>query len=297
LSDHFEKKLAIGQSSCDALLSISQYVKEWMLRQDFVKEESLTDWITYQVSNEIAEITYSPFSRNEEGQQTGADWHWWFLFPNFSFELRVQAKKLKSPGYNSRSIKYTNDAGKSQIEMLLIDATSVNAMPFYVFYCSDVFPSSCMLGRGIRDGVFLAPAKEIYEKFVLPEESHSASSEDLIKGAVPLSCFLCCPFGNLLHKDDPAGSPDPDFIGFLRNYFPSSIVPKGGPGKNLTEGKPTDIPDNEILGFHDSVPIFVESFLNVGKKEIESWEKKFQSEVQGISGMMVLDLRSIRSKK
>jgi len=58
-----------------------------MRKQPEVKEESLTDWLLFDVSQKISRITYKSFPRHEEARRTGADWEWWFLFSSFSFTV------------------------------------------------------------------------------------------------------------------------------------------------------------------------------------------------------------------
>lgn len=56
----------------------SQYIKQWILKQPHVKEESLTDWLLFDVSLRNPAIYYQAFSRNEEAVN-GSDWEWWVL--------------------------------------------------------------------------------------------------------------------------------------------------------------------------------------------------------------------------
>ncbi len=56
----------------------SEYVYNWISRQNHVKEESLTDWLLYEISQRCNCIYYQAFSRHEEAQN-GSDWEWWIL--------------------------------------------------------------------------------------------------------------------------------------------------------------------------------------------------------------------------
>ena len=54
----------------------SEYCYNWLKKQPFVKEESLTDWILYNVSEHNSNVYYKAFTRNEESKN-GVDWEWW----------------------------------------------------------------------------------------------------------------------------------------------------------------------------------------------------------------------------
>lgn len=82
-------------TDCERVRHCSLYVRHWIEKQPEVKEESLTDWLLFELSRRIPRIRYKSFSRHEESRVTGADWHWWFVFDRFSFQIRVQAKRLK----------------------------------------------------------------------------------------------------------------------------------------------------------------------------------------------------------
>ena len=56
----------------------SEYIYNWINRQNHVKEESLTDWLLYEISQQCDFIYYQAFSRHEEAQN-GSDWEWWIL--------------------------------------------------------------------------------------------------------------------------------------------------------------------------------------------------------------------------
>ena len=46
----------------------SRYCYEWLDKQPSVKEESLTDWLLYNVSNLSPKVYYKAFTRNETNQ-------------------------------------------------------------------------------------------------------------------------------------------------------------------------------------------------------------------------------------
>lgn len=121
-------------------LDCSKYVYEWIKAQNHVKEESLTDWVLYYISQHCDFIYYKTFSRHEEAQN-GSDWEWWVLTSHGSnnnsfnaFRFLVQAKKLLSNGIDNYSlINYGNRYG-TQIDSLLVSATYKQALPLYMFY-------------------------------------------------------------------------------------------------------------------------------------------------------------------
>lgn len=120
--------------------NVSKYIYNWMKRQQHVKEESLTDWLLYNISQECNCIYYQAFSRHEESQN-GSDWEWWILTSDSSgkhkfnaYRFLVQAKKLFSNNNdNFPLISYGNKNGL-QIDLLINFAKNRNALPLYVYY-------------------------------------------------------------------------------------------------------------------------------------------------------------------
>lgn len=82
----------------------------------------MTDRFLFDISEKLPIVKYKQFTRMEEERKTGADWEWWFLFPNDkAFCARVQAKKLKTDKDNYAGIDYTTN-GMLQIERLIEDS-------------------------------------------------------------------------------------------------------------------------------------------------------------------------------
>ena len=52
-------------SNCKHLKNISLDILEWIKKQENVKEESITDWLLYQMGERITNITSVTFSRHE----------------------------------------------------------------------------------------------------------------------------------------------------------------------------------------------------------------------------------------
>ena len=82
------------ENLCDILKDLNTKIFEWMSAQPTVKEESITDWLLYELSKRSVQVAYKAFNRYEEAKYTGADWDWVFVFDDGTVWLRVQAKKL-----------------------------------------------------------------------------------------------------------------------------------------------------------------------------------------------------------
>lgn len=118
----------------------SKYVYDWLSRQNHVKEESITDWLLYEISQKCDFIFYQAFSRHEESQN-GSDWEWWVLVKDSSkihkfnaYRFLIQAKKLlPCGGDNYPLIAYSNKNG-TQVDLLINSANNRNALPLYMYY-------------------------------------------------------------------------------------------------------------------------------------------------------------------
>jgi hypothetical protein len=254
------------QSDCEVLRNASEYVRTWQLKQPAVKEESLTDWLLFEISSKTPRIRYVAFSRHTEARETGADWEWWILFRDLSVRLRVQAKKLLKMD-NYAGIAHTNRHGL-QIDLLLAAADLVNALPFYAFYSGGA--STTMCGGGRHDeGVFMAGGRKVHADFITSGRK-VISESDALSRCTPLSCFLCCP---LLHmRRDP--------IEFFRHYYANELE------------APVQPQAENIRGMYSSLPRFVSSFLETSEEGLPDWwEQKYQSAVYDTKGLLVYDGR------
>ena len=196
---------------CDKFSECSSYVKRWIDKQSEVKEESLTDWLLFNLSEKLPNVRYKQFSRTEEGRKTGADWEWWFVFSdNESFTARVQAKKLKSSVDNYGGLAYTRN-GKLQIERLIEDSELEGYASFYAFYSTESGKKSLCKGKLGLDGVFWAEAHKLKTEFI-DSGRKKLQANDILKFATPLSCLFCCPVSGFSKKE---------FQGYLERYFPS----------------------------------------------------------------------------
>lgn len=263
------------KSDCQKLEETSKYIKHWIIRQPAVKEESVTDWLLFDISEKIAGIKYKAFDRHEESRRTGADWEWWFLFPAFSFKLRVQAKKVEKIKNNYPKIAYPEGRGL-QIGKLMSDSLKNNSMPVYAFYTSEMGNVRCRLRKN-DEGVYIAGAGTVYRDFVVPGWRKIMAVQILAK-SIPLSCFFCCP----LCSQDSNG-----FIRFLMEYYPDDIsLKRAVADESYSDNK------REILGYHSEVPVYVSSFIEYSSDYLlDSWEKEHEQDLLGINALVVYDAR------
>lgn len=264
-------------SDCKKLIECSEYIKTWINLQPSVKEESLTDWLLFDISQELKRITYKAFSRFDEATKTGADWEWWFLFTSFSVRTRIQAKKIDPSKDNYPSIAYTNRHGL-QIEKLLEDADLTNSISFYAFYTDLQKPLNCKKARGGKEGVFLAGGKQIYSDFIINGKKEVKPCA-ILKRCIPLSCFLCCP----LNEDEGRG-----FLEFLTEYYSTEVVIETGQSLVGNQG--------ELRGVYEKVPNYVDTFIQYKEKDLPDWwESEFQRDIEGINALIVYDARESKS--
>lgn len=258
-------------SDCQNLKESSVYIKFWISQQPAVKEESLTDWLLFDVSRRIRAITYQAFTRHEEARQTGADWEWWFLFRELSVKMRVQAKKIDPTGDDYPSIAHTNKYGL-QIDKLLKDSKEMNFLPFYAFYTH--LQERVLCQKGVNDeGVFLAGSNQIYNDFIKSGRAEIAAPTILAR-SIPLSCFICCPICS-----EGQGS----FGRFIGQYYPQEI------GRE----EPSDVIEfDEIPGFYRQIPGYVSSFIEHAREGLPiEWELEYRRYLEGVNSMVVYDAR------
>lgn len=248
---------------CKILKKASIYVRRWIEKQPNVKEESLTDWLLYSISNETDRIKYYSFTRNEEAKTTGADWEWWFLFPQFAHRFRVQAKKLSVNGDNYPSICYANKHGL-QIEKLIEDSDKQNSLPVYAFYTARIEEVRC-LNKILDEGVYIGNAKEL-NKDIVQKAKRKILYNDILKNSIPLSCMLCC---DLICKVK-------SFDEFIAKYLASEQPD----GNNSTIGQYK----------YKDLPKYVYYLLEDAQLS-DLWEKEYSRYIEGINGILLFDCR------
>jgi hypothetical protein len=252
---------------CEAIRSSSIEAKQWLLKQPNVKEESITDWLLYDLSKKINYLKYYQFTRNEEGEFSGADWEWWIITNKKSFAARIQAKKLKNKDDNYPLIAYSNKKNL-QIELLINDARENGFAPLYAFYTKSEAHLKC--GRQIQDeGVYLSSAIEIHNNYIKKPRIKIEESE-LLKFSNPLSCIFCCP---IVQDSD-------DLISGLENYFLRYFDFKEEEKQNV----------DGIPGFFEKLPNYIMNLLE--QEQIPDWwEKEFGYTIRHIKSIVLFDLR------
>ena len=255
---------------CKEFIDKSKYVYNWMKKQPSVGEESITDWLLFALSESLTSLKYKTFSRHKEARETGADWEWWFVDDKKALCLRIQAKKLFASKDNYNSLAYTNKYGL-QIEKLIDNAKTKNALPFYTFYYSSPCnPKVLCAGTtwNKKDcGIFISPAKQLYNDFIIHGKKKVTDS-DILTLSNPLHCLVCC---------TNATSVDEVYRHISMSYKES-----------ITEEE----------GLHDSAPNYVLFLLNQKESEEipELYEKEFEQQINDLNNLIVIDLRENYNK-
>ncbi len=266
---YFRPLMPIQKTICEQLNESSEYIKQWLVSQPSVKEESLTDWLLYHVSLNVPSVLYHAFTRHEEARKTGADWEWWLLFKEQSMRLRVQAKKVLPTGDNYPGLAHTNRYGL-QIDMLRADAKKANALAIYALYYSQSLQTLCGNRPSQTDSVYLAGANRLNTDFIIGVRQ-SITAADLLLRSVPLPCIACCP-----HASDPSDR----LSRFFETYFASEL--EEPEGRNIQRG------------IHSQLPAYVSSLLeHRGESIPDWWEKDFQSSIQEFNAILIYDYRNV----
>ena len=268
-------------NDCQEVKKISEYIRKWISKKPEVKEESLTDYLLFQLEEKVPRIRCKTFTRHEEAKTTGADWEWWIILSNnCAYKLRVQAKKGFTDNYPH--IAHSNRYGL-QIEKLLEDAINTNSIPFYAFYTNGI--GQVMCPHGINDeGVYMAGANKVYNSFIQVIRQ-KISIPSVLSISNPLSCFFCCPLveGKGFRFSD-----------FFEKYYGEESRKKIQQTLNLEyEGfniSPT------MLGLHKSIPNYVSVLIDQEdnkENNIDSWyESEFRNKIKDISAIMIYDARN-----
>jgi hypothetical protein len=249
---------------CHIFNDAASYVQHWLTRQPAVKEETLTDWLLFEVSEKTNRIRYRMYSRHEEARQTGADWEWWFVGSKTNLRLRVQAKKAQGLKDLYPELMRTNAYGL-QIEKLISDSKRVNAIPMYAFF-SSLNASGLCGGQGPKaEGVYLSSAHRIQKDFLSCGRKKIVASQ-VLAISNPISCSFCCHLSS--------GSDRP--IHYFQHYFSEAY----------------QLPENEDekVGLHAKLPFYVESLLMSNEESTLTSSNDAESP-QGFSSLMVVDLR------
>lgn len=261
-------------STCKSISRISAEAHKWITMQPNVGEESLTDWVLYEVSKRIKKTGYIKFNRHQEARETGADWEWWFIGNTKSLRLRVQAKKIEGVKDAYPALAYTNQYGL-QIEKLIKDATTENAIPIYAFYTASHGARGTKCQRKEIDvalqGVFIAGANKLFSAHITPGRKPISPSA-LIADSTPLPCLFCCSIKFGVE----------DAVLRLRELIGQLF---------MTEGGQSVFDPNS--GLHDNYPNYVHQILeNPGQGMPEWWEDEFSRRIEGFDAVMVFDYRT-----
>ena len=262
----------------------SKYCYEWLNKQPFVKEESLTDWLLYSISNHSERIYYKAFTRNEEFNN-GADWEWWILvnshFETKAYRLLVQAKKLKPTDDNYPIVTYSNKNGM-QIDLLIAEAKRKNALPLYAYYscCKPDINQQLMNIKYVPaellkwcepciNGCFLTSAISLHND-IFKHPRRVVCEEELINCSFGLSML-----DNIFCKEK---NPQ-NLLDKLNFHYQNSINSK----ENYNSG---------IVYKYKELPTYVRTLIERKSQEDLSWfEDEFRYQLGSLSGIVIIDAR------
>lgn len=269
----------------------SEYIYTWISRQNHVKEESLTDWLLYEITQRCDFIYYQAFSRHEEARN-GCDWEWWVLTNGNqgkhrfnAYRFLVQAKKLLHNGNdNYPLISYGNKYG-TQVDLLMNSARNRNALPIYMYYSigkSDVAEQiknvpyisskSFMCCETCTNGCFISLANVVYDLLYKAPRRKVLDSQ-LLNSSFKMSILDL--FFGVKSKEI-----DEKFELFNNRLLINNIV-SGGRYSNLNI--------NGIQHNEKSIPEYLKVFIQ-NKGENMNWLEK-EMRITDISGLGVVDLR------
>lgn len=289
--------------SCDFAIvhnyvDTSYQLHDWMRQQTRVKEETLTDWLLYYVSQRTSRVVYKMFTRQEESKN-GADWEWWLITNDYrkntssinAYRFRVQAKKLHDHRDNYSGIAYSNSVGL-QIELLMDSAEKQNAYPLYMFYSTSepivseqellnpwLHPSWIRKCANCVNGGFLADAKSIYH-LLFDKGRRVITDVEVLNHSLKLSLL-----DSLLELKNNRCE---RFLTDLNHRIMRCSEKKG------------DITDDKIDGREETrgikyseheIPTYLEYLLKYGRN-VPSWfEKEFAQSLPDVDGIAFIDVR------
>lgn len=258
---------------CETAKDASQYVAGWLQRQPSVKEESITDWLLDYLDQHCTQISYSQFTRHEEGRSSGADWDWWILLRSGCFKLRVQAKRLK------RRVDHYSDLGRSnkygyQIDMLLNSSAGLNFYPIYALYGISEGMERCP-NTSRSESLHICSAQEVND-MIFGEPRHRVDSSALLGLSIPLSCLFCCPQSQGQSLDKPHT--------LLDRYF--QTAPK-------SRGVDADGKSDPLRGIEVNTPEIIKKLSEKHERNsnFEGLLREYQSMFAGSSSVVIADMR------
>lgn len=256
----------------------------WLQKQPNVKEESLTDWILYTISERTDRFYYKAFTRNEE-TRSGADWEWWVLVDDYrgfcAYRFLVQAKKLKKAQDNYSLIAYGNRNGL-QIDLLIDSAKHRNAMPIYIYYSIalpeiiqqinnfDFIDKNIVAWcEGCTNGAYMAMAQSVKRK-IFDSPRKKITEVDLLNNSLGLS--MC------------------DLL-FRSKYSPKEIMDSLNRFYINNMGDNTAISPNGIKHFGNFIPNYLNTLIDQNEDFPDWYESEFKYHLDDIAGVAVVDLR------
>jgi hypothetical protein len=252
---------------CNIFNAAAFYVHHWIERQPAVKEETLTDWLLFEISERTNLVRYRMYTRHEEARLTGADWEWWFVGSKSNLRLRVQAKKALGTKDLYPDLMRTNAYGL-QIEKLIAASKAVNAIPMYAFFSSLSASGLCGGYEPKQEGVFLSSAHRIQSEFLVSGRSKITPAQ-VLAIANPISCAFCCPLSD--RSDNP--------VDYFRQYFAEGFV-------SAQDESPKS-------GIHDQLPNYVRSLLSSDQASVSEVLNDDEAP-QGFNSLLVVDLRNTK---
>jgi hypothetical protein len=248
---------------CDVLNQLSLEIQQWMQAQPGVKEESLTDWLLYELSKREPAVSYKAFTRHEEAKYTGADWDWTFVFSDGVVRFRVQAKKLFANTDNYPGLARSNQYGQ-QIAKLINSAVHVPAYPIYAFYSELSSRTTCGGPGAPARGVYISGARRVDANLVAVRKQ--VSPVDAIAISYPMACIACCP--------NAGGSSAVNLIRQVYGYFEQEF-----PQPNSSD---------EYQGFSKQVPASISAVLRNEGRFPDWWEREFAREFEDVNAVVIV---------
>lgn len=269
---------------CKTVCDACRYVAHWLREQEALGEESITDWLLWHLSRELAFVRYRKINKHEEAK-LGADWEWWFIGSKLSFGMRVQAKRLRLGDDHYPDLARSNRYGL-QIENLIATADSKRLLAFYCLYhpegasplsnCPAWFrdPNSGSAGAGFRPPttLLMAAARRLHGDFIKAGRQ-PVYPDDLVVESLPLACWFCCP------RAAAGGDPVQGLLSQLRSQDPAGGASGEGPRLFHWEELPQEVRELLTRGEgkdHDTPP---------------TAEELFEQPPEDVDALVVFDLR------
>ena len=194
---------------------VSKDTYSWIRNQAYVKEESITDRILYELNSNNPYVICHEFKRNEEALN-GADWEWWLLFDDpfethgfykdtqslsntVAYRFRIQAKKLLADNKDKNYVFRYANKNDFQIKLLIERAKEERAIPLYAFFSNAsreskevsinlngkefLFNNVCSY---CKNGIYLLSATWAYDNHFKAID-HKSTSQDIVNESFPAS--------------------------------------------------------------------------------------------------------------